>query len=289
MKPNNNIKVAYGEPVSYLEDVNFMEGPDHASYSSDHEQQMEPVSEFLEESVEDISKALKDLGSEFDEEDMISVEFDEGSYIPGTRRKSEEFKEEEKDKDWVNDNDVSKFMGWLGDAYPTGIPEHDGTSITGCERASNYLDRVNSQISKALKIDTDDVLDPGTIEGVRVQILKDVVVLKNHINKLKKMKKESSANSANELKKEATTPGIQVVATPFERALAGILINSVVSAGRPFEDVYDFLKKKYKLEEREELALMQLVMDMGFHIFKDRGSIGGEENLEVDFVTNYFG
>jgi len=281
----NNTKVAYEETVSYLEDVNYTEDGDR---EHDQEEGMESVSEFLEESAGDIAKALEDLGSDFDEDDLISIEFDEGSYIPGTKRKSDEFQEDEKEGDWANDNDVSKFMGWLGDAYPTGIPEHDGTSITGCERASNYLDRVNSQISKALKMDTEDALDPATIEGVRVQILKDIVILKNHLNRLKKMKKDSSANKPSKIKKEATTPGIQVVATPFERALAGILINSVISAGRPFEDVYDFLKKKYKLEEREELALMQLVMDMGFHVFKDRGSMGGEDNLEVDFLTNYF-
>ena len=167
MKSNDKIKVAYQEPVSYLEDVSFME--DDEAGQQDHG--MEPVTEFLEESASDISKALKELGADFDEDDLISVEFDEGSYIPGTKRKSDEFEEEEKEKDWVNDSDVSQFMGWLGDAYPTGIPEHDGTSITGCERASNYLDRVNSQISKALKIDTEDVLDPGTIAGVRVQLL----------------------------------------------------------------------------------------------------------------------
>lgn len=278
----NNISDLNGGPVNYIEDE------DSLSDISD-DKNMQSVSEFLEDSSDEISDALKDLGSEFGKDDLISVEFDESDYIPGTKRKTDEFKEEEKEGDWVNDSDVSKFMGWLGDAYPGGIPEHDGTSITGCERASNYLDRVNSQISKALKMDTDDILDPGTIEGVRVQILRDIVVLKNHLNKLKKMKKDSSNNGTPDIKKKATTPGIQVVATPFERALAGILINSVVSAGRPFDSVYDFLKKKYNLDSREELALMQLIMDMGFHIFKDRGSIGGDDDLEVDFITNYFG
>ena len=87
-----------------------------------------------------------------------------------------------------------------------------------------------------------------------------------------------------------------MVITPFERAISGILINAVISAGHPFEDVYDFLKEKYKLDEREELALMQMVMDAGFPIFKDRGSIGvspekGKETERhgVDFIKTYFG
>ena len=84
--------------------------------------------------------------------------------------------------------------------------------------------------------------------------------------------------------------------TPFERAISGILINSVVSAGHPFEDVYDFLKEKYSLTDREELAILQLVMDHGMPIFKDRGTIGktpekGKETEShgIDFIKNYFG
>ena len=108
------------------------------------------------------------------------------------------------------------------------------------------------------------------------------------------------AMSFSDMKKEATTPGIQVVATPFERAISGILINSVVSGGKPFEDVYDFLKEKYDLSDRDELSIMQLVMDSGYHIFKDRGAIGDDSDSElgsggnpsshgVDYIKNYFG
>ena len=63
MKPSDNLKVAYNEPVSYLEDVSYMEDEADAPHSDDHNGDMQPVSEFIEESAEEISEALKDLGS----------------------------------------------------------------------------------------------------------------------------------------------------------------------------------------------------------------------------------
>ena len=74
-------------------------------------------------------------------------------------------------------------------------------------------------------------------------------------------------------------------------------MNSVVSGGKPFEDVYSFLKNKYALDEREELSVMQILMDGGYHIFKDRGvigsgnpdSAGNPSQHGVEFIKNYFG
>ena len=64
------------------------------------------------------------------------------------------------------------------------------------------------------------------------------------------------------------------------------------------EDVYGFLSNKYSIDDREELAIMQLCMDSGFHIFKDRGTYApfdcsddpkkGAGKAGVDFMRNYF-
>ena len=59
---------------------------------------------------------------------------------------------------------------------------------------------------------------------------------------------------------------------------------------------------KYDITAREELAILQVLMDMGQPVFKDRGSLpipeeakdksrleALEEDLSgVDFITNYF-
>jgi hypothetical protein len=204
-------------------------------------------------------------------------------------------------KSWAKDNAVADFSSYIKDAYPGKIPRHDGTSTLGCERAIKFLEKLNGEISKALRLDEDDVLDIEDLERIRVNIVKDVVKLKKHIKKLKaKLLKESGVVIADEnilktaeISKVASTPTIQLVVTPFERAIAGILINSTVSAGRPFEDVYARLKEKYSLDDREELSIMQLLKDMGHPIFKDRGAFGKRQKKDekaegMDFITNYF-
>lgn len=208
----------------------------------------------------------------------------------------EEEPEEKPETDWKHDRDPSKFMAYVLTAYPSGIPSHDGRSTLGCERAILYLTHLNKEISEALRTDSDDTLDLDTLEKVRVNMVRDVVTLKEHIKKLNKKHKKASEEpeivKGAEIKKEASTPRIQLVMTPFERAITGMIVNSVVSAGKPFEDVYDNLKEKYAFTDREELSIMQLLMDMGHPIFKDRGTIGEKgknpDGQGVDFLQNYF-
>ena len=186
--------------------------------------------------------------------------------------------------------------------------------MLGCERAISWLDRLSSEISKNIRMDTDNLLDIHELEQIRVRIMSDVLALKGHLGKLKKKFKESNSKTASadnsgvpswtdasgnevsydQLTKEASTPRKMVVAvSPFERAISGILINAHVSGGHPMEEVYGFLSEKYSIEPREELSIMQVCMDSGFPIFKDRGTYSGNDNKEesrkgVDFIKNYF-
>lgn len=205
--------------------------------------------------------------------------------------------QEEEASDWEHDRDPKHFMEYILLSYPNGIPAHDGSSTLGCERAILYLTKLNKEISEALRSDEDDFLDIGSLEDIRVNMIKDVVTLKEHIKKLNKKHKKKSFNNSEqlvkdaELTKEASTPKIQLVMTPWERAITGIIINSVVSSGKPIEDVYEFLKEKYSFTDREELSIIQLLMDMGQPIFKDRGIIGSNDKDSeegIEFITNYF-
>lgn len=280
----------------------------------------EPVEIVFEETGEDFS----DLPSPEESSALIDAtdleipgakesDVDDGrSRIPGSDYyeddADDEPVEEEEETTWKDDNDTGKFSEFLIRMYGE-IPKHTGTSISGAERALTYLSGLNSEISKAIRIDSDNLLDVDLIEDYRVKIMKDIVTLKNHIKKLEKKIRGSKKSASEEveeekivkaeandssLKKEGSLPRATLIMTPFERAIAGILINSVVSAGHPFEEVYEFLRKKYKLDSREELAILQLVMDMGFPIFKDRGTIGEDDKKEeeggngIDFIKNYF-
>ncbi len=268
--------------------------------------------EFMEDPmIGDIDSEQGDSLIEFSEEDPMSS-MEEQERIPGSDfviNKVQDKVETPKETTWEGDRDVTKFMDYIRKAYPSGIPRHNGESIIGCERAINYLNDLNKQISEALRTDKNHVLDPILLEKIRVNMMNDMMLLKRRMMELKnqlrdRFDKKKAEEEAEQVKnadfsKAASTPVIQLVMTPFERAIAGIIVNSVVSAGHPFEDVFEYLKKKYDFDQREELSIIQLIMDMGFPIFKDRGTISeilsekneeetDEKNQGIDFMKNYF-
>jgi len=266
--------------------------------ASSNEVDVKDVGEDLSDLLKDdeLADLISDFTTEYAEEVSPTV------MVPGTNQPLEEEEPPlEIERDWLNDRNPETFMDYISGSYPDGIPQHDGQSMIGCERAILYLSRLNKEISEALRLDSNDALDPHVLEDYRVKIMRDVVTLKTRLSELKTKLNQSTRDKTalydGDLIKEATTPRLQIVVTPFERAVAGIIVNSVVSGGKPFEDVYSFLKNKYALDEREELSVMQILMDGGYHIFKDRGvigsgnpdSAGNPSQHGVEFITNYFG
>tara|TARA_B100000131_G_scaffold318526_1_gene362584 strand:+ start:764 stop:1858 length:1095 start_codon:yes stop_codon:yes gene_type:complete len=318
--------------IGLLEDMEFLEGSDEESAGEPGEVSgdLKPLDgdEWSKEWEEELAGSnpgglvsdLAEAGAEYvealnenlEEEGLqvgVSKDGDEFGVlpIPGSEELFDDKEQENAaaDLDWENDRDSSMFMPYLENSYPSGIPSHDGNSMVGCEVALLYLNKLNKEISEAIRGDSGGHLDPLILEDYRVRILKDMVLLKERMNNLKRdlgdaTRQLTRASNDSFIEKTATTPRVQLVATPFERAIAGILINSVVSAGHPFEDVYDYLNNKYAFSERDELSIMQLVMDSGHHIFKDRGSIGSKFNKDdldsggnvaaqgLDFIKNYF-
>lgn len=244
--------------------------------------------------------------------------------VPGSSRFVDEIDEEDipepeperVELTWAKDRAVDSFMQYISESYPAKIPRHDGKNILGAERAIRWLTDLAKEISEAVRRDETGILDDSILEATRVSIMKDILLLKEHIKKLDKnfkgkLKKKAGLDEDlmkyaeeielaynhgvnDEIKKIAFTPKINLFVSPFERALSGIIINSVVSGGKPLDEVYDFLKEKYKLTDREELAIMQVVMDSGFPIFKDRGTFSEKKTKDpnkthgIEFIKNYF-
>jgi len=255
-----------------------------------------------EPTVVEFSEELPGAVEEMEEEEVSSAA-DAVRMLPGSSislADDEEDKVEEVDDTpgtWRDDGDVRDFSNYLQDAY-NSPPQHQGEML-GCERVINYYKGLDKEISKALSLDKDHILDVGELDGVRVNMMNDMLTLKQHIKKLQRGIREQHgkkaadgttmkiAGSDVELSKEATVARPQLMMTAFERAITGMVVNAVVSSGKSFEDVYDILKNKYAFTDREELALMQLFADMGYQVFKDRGSYG-KESSEVDFMRSYF-
>jgi len=261
-----------GEPVV----VEFAE--EEVSEAADPELEADPLVEEVSSAADSVRMLPGSTLSLADDDD----EPEEVDDSPGT---------------WRDDGDVRSFMEYISRAYDD-IPAHKGDMI-GSEVAINYLKGLDREISKALTLDKNYVLDAGKLDGLRVNMMNDMMTLKNHIKKLQRKIREQHGKKASdgtpmkvagsdvEFTKEATVARPQLVITPFERAISGMIVNAVVSSGKSFEDVYEVLKEKYAFTNREELAVMQLVADMGYPIFKDRGSIG-EPKLEIDFMRSYF-
>lgn len=263
---------------------------------------------------EDMELPSVDDDEMMDAGDLSSMSFQLPGAVDYVEDDLEDEEEEEEVDDgsntnWENDRDVRHFMAYIIQKA-NNIPKHDGYSTLGCERAILYLTNLNKEISEALradpkaysgKEDAGSPLDLEALERIRIKIISDITKLKERIKTLnkkhKKVKKadesiemKKDGESPSEITKEATTPRIQLVMTPFERAITGMIINATVSSGKPLEDVYELLKKKYAFSNREELSIIQLLMDMGQPIFKDRGMIGetGDSGESVDFMKNYF-
>ena len=261
----------------------------------------------LEKTFDGMEESSSEFLSDLKEEHGPSAKI--RTLIPGSEAFLEDEDEGEIKEKSYEEGDLSKFPEYLGRMYQN-IPRHSGDSIAGCERAVSYLGKLDQEISRNIREDAEHTLDIDEMSKYQQQILKDVVILKEHMKKLKRQmregatEKKASVEKSEDIVKEASLPKVQLVVTPFIRAICGILVNSVVSAGKPFEKVYDYLCKKYKINDREELEIFQTLLDMGLPIFKDRGSISAkslsaaeekelskmEEELSgVDFITNYFG
>ena len=86
---------------------------------------------------------------------------------------------------------------------------------------------------------------------------------------------------------KATHVGGIIVTVPLLiSSIARTCINSMVSAGKDIEDVFDKLAKKYDLTSREEMETMQLLADMGYPMRRPRGYLRDEE-IDTTSVDNF--
>ena len=64
---------------------------------------------------------------------------------------------------------------------------------------------------------------------------------------------------------------------PFCATVARILINAQVQGGKKIQEVFQSLKNKYDISEREALQISQVMADLGYPV---RSLIDGEDMIE---------
>lgn len=234
--------------------------------------------------------------------------------IPGAPRGTSdpviEVKEEDADKksdendasskksswDWTSQEDKG-FIIWVQDRL-ANVPKHSGYDTAGLERAVAYLEKLDSEISKAMRMDVDGKLDAEEVAHSRAQIENGVDLLRARIDKIKESKKsrKKKANISEQIVKEAQKiTGVQGTYVTVPLLISGIgrvCINSVVSAGHDLNEVFKNQVKKYKLNDREQAELKFFLLDMGYTLRGDRGFMDDEEfdassSDNDDFAANY--
>jgi hypothetical protein len=241
--------------------------------------------EELQEGKEIISVAEEDIYGPVDESPL------QQSYMMDTQ-----YAKEEK-KDWMKSGKPEHFVIFLENEmgrFPK--PSDVSGNVSKIEQGLGQWKRLNNFVSKALREDYDGILDVELVDKARALIEQHIDQLEDMldgINALKRnrkqLRKRRHAEQDNDLTKEATAPhfnGFQMTITPFQRAIAGSLINGSISGGRNIEELWDNAKKKYNMDDREELEILQILADMGYPEFKDRLRVG-EQTDDPTRTENY--
>lgn len=194
------------------------------------------------------------------------------------------------------------FVAWVQEKI-SSVPKHSGYDSAGLERAMAYMERLDNEISRAMRMDLDGELDANKIEEVRAKLDDGISRLQNRLDKVKetkksnrKRKKNSEEDAPQGLVKEAQkilgVQGVYIMAPLLIASIARICINGMVSAGHDIEDLYRRQVKQWKLTDREQFELRNLLFDMGFPMRADRGAIPEEDydtasSDNMDWAANF--
>ena len=205
--------------------------------------------------------------------------------------------------DWESHGPTG-FIAWVKSRCDD-VPKHSGYDTAGLERAVAYLEKLDGEISRAMRMDLDGELDANQIEKVRAMIDDGISRLHDRLDKVKKVKKtkRSKKKSASEetndmMVKEAQkitgVQGVFIMADLLTSRIARVCINGMVSAGHDIEDLYTRQVKEYGLNKREQACVMQLLSDMGYPLRQDRGfmpedELHVEDSDNMDWMANYKG
>ena len=190
------------------------------------------------------------------------------------------------------------FLAWVKERLDA-VPRHSGYDKAGLLRAEGFLERLANEVSKAMRSDLDGKLDADKIEHLLAQIEEGVERIHARIEKItakKKGKKKKAGvefGIVKEAQKAPSINGIVITVPLLISRIARVCINGVVSAGHDLNDMYRQQCEKYDLNEREKAEVQQLLWDMNYPLWQERGFIADKENWEprsekgFDYTPNY--
>jgi hypothetical protein len=281
-----------GTPMQ-LVPLEVHDGPSEHDHSEPLEVSDQPVEIEIELTPEHLGIAGPDPQqpselevSEHDHKDEAKVDED-----PAQTAKNEKW-------DWGKRGPTG-FIAWVKERCDD-VPKHSGYDTAGLERAVAYLERLDNEVSKAMRMDLDGELDANQIEKVRSIIDNGIERLHDRLDKVKsskkKTRKKKSDYESDGLVKEAQkitgVSGVYVMVPLLISRIARVCINGMVSAGHDIEDLFERQVKFYKLDVQQQAEVMQLLADMGYNVRQDRGfmpdqDIDVADSGNMDWAANY--
>jgi hypothetical protein len=193
------------------------------------------------------------------------------------------------------------FIAWVKERLDD-VPKHSGYDTAGLGRACSYLEKLDNEISKAMRMDLDGELDADKIEKVRAKIEEGIDMIEDRLEKVKKSKKDSrkkrgeaeTEGLVKEGQKAIGMKGTFITVPLLISGIARICINGTVSAGHDMNATFQAMAKKYNLTDREKEEVRWCLWDMGYPLRGDRGFMVDEEydtssSDNFDFAANYKG
>ena len=262
-------------------------------------------SQHPEESVEESTEVVLDVDEDSKPDIILTLDRVPGG-LDQEEIEEEELSVEEPEEVVVDDDpwswNISGFLPWLSKMMQS-VPRHSGRDTVGLERAMSYLEAVDREISKAVRMDLNNGIAIDAVEKARDEIQRGLERLEERLEKVratkyprKKRKVKKSDYEQGGLVKEAqkaTHVGGIVVSVPlFISHIARTLINGLVSGGHDIEDMMKKLDGKYKFTDREKAEILQLLSDMNYPVRRDRGFMMDEEvdttsSDNFDWNANY--
>lgn len=211
--------------------------------------------------------------------------------------------EEEKEVEVVSDPydwaavGLENYLSWLHNMM-NNPPAHSGYDSTGLEKTIAYFQFLEKTIPKAMRMDIKNVIDSRKAEEAREQIYDALDRLTARLEQVttKKYKKNKKAwAETTGMIKEARSPGVTGITITVPLIIsrcARVCINGMISAGHDLEELYDSQVKEYGLDKIQQAELSQLLADMGYPMYQDRGFAPGTHVDKTrsdnrDWAANY--
>lgn len=174
---------------------------------------------------------------------------------------------------WTNASDFVKYCVRASRA----APEIKVDSLNSLRRAIAYYEGLEQEIAEGAAADAD-----------HAELNIDQLEVLDKVEELAETVCEQLSTAAQRIglaKKASKATGFVYVVDPFLFSIARICINAKVANGKNIEDVFQKLASKFDINERETLAVRQIMRDMGYPI---HGSFVADDGA-FDMIRQYFG